>query len=76
MRNFGAAPTTRVRMEEERVCFTRYPSRTVPLPTEKGHFSYFIFEADNEGKIRDLFGPMNPEIRTLERWSDMMKAGR
>ena len=42
-------------------------------PTEKGHFSYFVLEADSAQKVRELFHPMQPEIRSLMKWSDMAK---
>ncbi|MBI4240429.1 MAG: hypothetical protein HY613_01825, partial [Candidatus Rokubacteria bacterium] len=42
--------------------------------SEKGHFSYFVFEAESEQKIRDLFRPAEVELRTVERWSDLTKA--
>jgi hypothetical protein len=32
-----------------------------------------VLEADNDQKVRDLFHPMQPEIRGLTKWSDMIK---
>jgi len=40
------------------------------------HFSYFVFEADSEPKIHDLFKPGPVDLRTLERWSDLTKAAK
>jgi hypothetical protein len=34
-----------------------------------------VLETDSDQKIRELFHPMQPEIRALTKWSDMMKEG-
>ena len=51
-----------------------YVDRLCLHPTEERHFSYFIFEADREQTVRDLFAPTPVEVRALERWSDMTRA--
>ena len=52
-----------------------YVDRLCLEPTEKGHFSYFLFEAEHERQIRDLFEPNHVEVRALERFSDLTRAG-
>jgi hypothetical protein len=47
-------------------------SPALTRPSEKGHFSYFILEADQAQRIFDLFQPMKPEVRALELWSNLM----
>jgi hypothetical protein len=50
-----------------------YVDRLCLEPTEKAHFSYFLFEAEHELQIRDLFEPNHVEIRALERFSDLTR---
>ena len=52
-----------------------YVDRLCLDPTQKGHFSYFVFEAEHERRIRDLFEPNRVEVRALERFSDLTRAG-
>lgn len=52
-----------------------YVDRLCLEPTEQGHFSYFVFEAEHERQIRNLFEPDHVEVRALECFSGLTRAG-
>jgi len=58
-----------------------YVDKLCLRPTDKHHYSYFVFEADSEPKmheleqkVRELLRPADVQLRTVARWGELTKA--